>query len=80
MAARFGVSDRTVRRLMAEPRAAYLARAQERREQAVALRAEGLTQAQIAARLGISRQSVSRLLQEAARATSQSDESTAQAS
>ena len=65
MAARFGVSDRTVRRIMAEPRSVYLSRAQERREQAVELRAEGLTQQQVATRMGVSQQTVSRLLSEA---------------
>jgi transcriptional regulator with XRE-family HTH domain len=80
MAARFGVSDRTVRRIMAEPRAAYLARVRERREQAVALRAESLTQQQIAARMGVSQQTVSRLLREAERLASSGDESSAQAS
>jgi len=80
MAARFGVSDRTVRRIMAEPRSVYLARARERQEQAVALRSEGLTQQEIATRMGVSRQSVGRFLREAERLAGTEDPASARAS
>lgn len=51
-AAELGVTPRTVRALVAEPRAEYLARAKARRDRVVALRREGLTRGEIAERTG----------------------------
>lgn len=48
LAAKHGYSERTVRRLAAETRAAFLARAAARREEAAALRRQGKTYKQIA--------------------------------
>lgn len=79
LAERFGVSDRTVRRLMAEPRESFLARAQARRDQAVELRSRGMTHSQIAAEMGISRGTVGRLLLDA-RKLAERDEVQAKAS
>ncbi|WP_345711473.1 sigma factor-like helix-turn-helix DNA-binding protein [Kineococcus glutinatus] len=50
---------------MAEPRNQFLARAAERREQAVALRAQGLSYLEIAAEMGCSTGTVGRLLHDA---------------
>ena len=49
-----GVSPRTVRRAIAEPRADYLARAQARRLEIIDLRAQGKTWADVATHFGIS--------------------------
>lgn len=70
-AARFGVSERTIRRTMSEPRAEFEARAKERRLQAVALRAEGLKWAAVGERMGISGEAARRL---ATRAPKPSDD------
>lgn len=64
-AERLGVSISTVRRLMAEERTAYEARAEQRREQILELHKEGLRGVDIAERLGISRGLVSIRLREA---------------
>ena len=53
LAARHGVSIRTVQRIAAEPRAEFLARASDRRKRVIALRAEGVKFDDIAERLGI---------------------------
>lgn len=52
-AKRFGVSPRTIRKVMAEPREQYEARARERQERVIALRREGLKLTEIAARVGM---------------------------
>lgn len=62
VAEHFGVSRRTVQRLMAEPREDFLDRAKSRRLQAVALQAEGLTSRQIGERLGCSPAAARRLI------------------
>ncbi|WP_072691742.1 sigma factor-like helix-turn-helix DNA-binding protein [Rhodococcus marinonascens] len=49
-----GVSERTIRNLVAEPRQDYLRRAAEQRKRAVELRTEGLKYKQIAEKMGIS--------------------------
>jgi DNA-binding CsgD family transcriptional regulator len=54
LAEQFGVSPRTIQRLMAEPRGQYLARAQDRRRRVAELRAEGKTMRTIADQLGVS--------------------------
>jgi DNA-binding CsgD family transcriptional regulator len=54
LAEQFGVSERTIRNIAAEPRAEYLARAQDRRRRIAELRAQGKTMRAIADKLGIS--------------------------
>jgi len=63
-AERLGVTTRTVQRLMAEPREQYLARANGKREQVAALRAEGLSVRAIAEKLEISKSAAGRYVQE----------------
>lgn len=62
LAEQFGASDRTIRRMIAEPRADYESRAGEKRRRAQQLRAEGATYRQIADELGVGIGSVSSLL------------------
>lgn len=64
-AEKFGVSPRTIRALVAEPRDEFLARAKVRREQAVQLRSLGLKHREIAEEMGCSIGTVGRLLYEA---------------
>lgn len=54
MAARLGVSDRTIRRLVAESRDDYISRAEQRRLAAVELREAGESWAMVAEKLGTS--------------------------
>jgi len=65
LAASFGVSSRTVQRLVAEPRDDFLARARARRARAVELRAQGLKHREIAVEMDVPIGTVSRLLHEA---------------
>lgn len=53
VAEQMGCSPRTIQRIAAEPREAYLARAATRREHVVALRSEGKKYPEIAEALGI---------------------------
>ena len=62
LAARLGCSERTVRRIAAEPRAEFLARAAERRARALLLREAGHTYKQIAEEMGESVGAVGRLI------------------
>lgn len=62
LAEQFGTTDRTIRRMIAEPRTDYETRAAERRTRAQALRAAGKSYRQIAEELEISIGSVSTLL------------------
>lgn len=62
LAEQFGASDRTIRRLIAEPREDYERRARAKQERAQELRAQGLMYKEIAAEMGISLGSVSLLL------------------
>lgn len=62
LAERWGASDRTIRRIVAEPRDNYETRAKEKREHARTLRAGGATYREIADEMGISIGSVSTLL------------------
>lgn len=64
LAEQLGISQSTVRRLMAEPRTDYLARANAKREQVAELRATGLSVRAIANQLGISKSSVGRYIKE----------------
>jgi DNA-directed RNA polymerase specialized sigma24 family protein len=65
LAERLGSSERTARRLVAEPWDEYLARAAERRKRAVELRKQGLKYPQIAKEMGISTGSVGSLIHDA---------------
>lgn len=53
VAAQLGVSERTVRKFVAQPRDEYLAEAAERRVRIRAMRAEGLSMRKIAAKEGV---------------------------
>jgi DNA-directed RNA polymerase specialized sigma24 family protein len=65
MAARLGVSVRTIRNVVAEPRDDYLARAATNRKNAVGLRNQGLKYREIAEEMGCSIGTVSKLLHDA---------------
>ncbi|WP_226360940.1 hypothetical protein [Pseudonocardia sp. ICBG1142] len=65
VAARAGVSERTVRAIAAEPRAEYLARAKARRARVTALRDQGLAYKQIAEATGETLGMVGKLLSDA---------------
>ncbi len=65
MATRLGVSERTIRNVVAEPRQDFLTRARQRRERAVELRDQGLKYREIAEILGCSLGTVGSLLHEA---------------
>lgn len=54
IAEQLSVSPRTVRRFVAEPRAEYLTRAEQRRKQIRELREQGLSMRAIAAQVGCS--------------------------
>lgn len=64
LADQLGVSQSTVRRLMAEPRDQYLARANTKREQVAQLREQGFSVRAIAKKLEISKSTVGRYVQE----------------
>lgn len=66
-AKRFGVTERTIRRIVAEPRAEFLQRARQRRARAVELRLQGLKYVEIAAEMECAVGTVSTLLHEARR-------------
>ncbi|WP_432489530.1 sigma factor-like helix-turn-helix DNA-binding protein [Kineococcus sp. SYSU DK018] len=65
LAERFGVSTRTIGRLMSEPREEFLARAKARRDRAVELREQGLKHREIAEAMEVSIGTVGRLLHDA---------------
>lgn len=52
LAARLGVSERTIQRLVAQPREEYLAEAHARQDEALRLRESGLKWAEVGERLG----------------------------
>jgi DNA-directed RNA polymerase specialized sigma24 family protein len=64
-AEKLGVHPRTIRRIAAEPRTEYLARAAVRREQAARLRNEGRTYIEIAAVMECSTGTVGTLIRDA---------------
>lgn len=66
LAERVGVSERTIKRYIAEPRAEYDARTEARHERIRELRTEGLSMRAIAAELEISVGTVHYALQKAA--------------
>jgi predicted DNA-binding transcriptional regulator YafY len=65
LAEEFGVTPRQIRRIIAEPRAEFLARAAERRETAARLRAAGLSYAECAAEMSTTPAVVRRLMADA---------------
>ncbi|WP_333732574.1 DUF6115 domain-containing protein [Streptomyces sp. IBSBF 3010] len=65
LADRFGVSERTVQRMVAEDRTAYEERSRQRRDQIVELHRQGLKGYEIARELNISAGLVSTRLKEA---------------
>ncbi len=65
LAQRLGSSERTARRLVAEPREEFLERAEARRMQVVGLRAQGMKYREIAEEMGISTGAVGRILHDA---------------
>ncbi|OFV72490.1 sigma factor-like helix-turn-helix DNA-binding protein [Rhodococcus erythropolis] len=68
VAERIGASPRTVRRIIAEPRASYEARAAERRKRVLELRANGMKLREIAAEVGMSVGGVGTILHHARKA------------
>jgi len=66
LAEKVGVSERTIKRYIAEPRAEYDARTAARHERIRALRAEGKSMRTIAAEIGVSVGTVHYALQKAA--------------
>lgn len=66
LAEQFGASERTVRRIVAEPRSEYIERARQRRQRAWELRQGGATYKDIADDLGCPVGTVSTLLRKAA--------------
>lgn len=64
-ALQLGVSVRTVKRIVAEPRAEFEARGKARRDQAAELRATGLKYREIAETMGTTIGSVGRLIHDA---------------
>lgn len=65
LAAQRGCPERTIRRIVAEPRDAFEARARERQQSALHLRQRGLTYAQIGESLGITRDAAAGLVRRA---------------
>jgi len=65
LAARIGSSERTARRLVAEPRSEFLARAAANRAKAVELREQGRSYTEIATSMGIPIGTVGKLLHDA---------------
>lgn len=65
LASRLGSSERTARRLVAEPRADFLDRAKARRSRAIELRAQGMKYREIADEMQVSVGTVGRLLHDA---------------
>lgn len=68
VAERLGISPRTVRNIMAEPRAEYEARAAERRRRVLELRAQGLKLREIADEVGMTVGGVGTILHHARKA------------
>ncbi|PFG33786.1 sigma factor-like helix-turn-helix DNA-binding protein [Sanguibacter antarcticus] len=64
-AQRMGISPRTVRNIIAEPRPQYEARAAQRRELIITLRRTGLTYQQIATQVGMTKGGVATTLHHA---------------
>ena len=67
LATKFGVTDRTIRNYVAEPREDWEARGRSRQDEALALLESGLTYSQVAQRLGITRGTAAGLVHRARR-------------
>lgn len=67
LAEEYGRTERTIRRALSEPRTEYEARARGRQELALRLHQKGLSYAQVAERLGVSRDSAAGLVRRARR-------------
>jgi transposase len=67
-AAKFGVTERTIRNWLAQPRADYLAEAEARRKTVIELKRQGLTRSQIAEHMGITANAVKCLYKRAKKA------------
>lgn len=65
MAAKYGISERSVRNVIAEPREDFEARGQQRQDEALVLRAQGLSHAQVGKVLGVSRHAAAGLVRRA---------------
>jgi transposase len=59
---RFGVTTRTIQRIVAEPREDYESRALTRQDEALALRSQGLSHAEVGKALGVSRNAAAGLV------------------
>lgn len=71
---RLGVSPRTIQRIMAEPREEFLARAAERRQRVLELRAQGLKLREIAEQVGMTTGGVGTILHHARKAAKAREE------
>jgi DNA-directed RNA polymerase specialized sigma24 family protein len=65
VAEHFNINPRTVRRIFAQPRAEFLAEADRRRKQALALKEQGLKYTEIAEKMEISIEAAKALLKRA---------------
>lgn len=65
LAEKFGISERTVQRLVGQPRASYEQRARIRRDKVVEMRKQGKKYVEIAEELGITTGAVSSIIREA---------------
>ena len=75
LAARIGCSPRTIQNLWAEPRDEFEARAQSRQDEALALREQGLSHAEVGKALGVSRDAAAGLVRRGRRRRQKSSES-----
>lgn len=65
LAARYRISERSVRNVIAEPRDDYESRSKERQDEALALRKQGLSHAEVGKALGVSRHAAAGLVRRA---------------
>ncbi|WP_116116395.1 helix-turn-helix domain-containing protein [Austwickia chelonae] len=72
-AKRFGISERSIRRIIAEPREEYLTRAARRRAEALSLREQGLPYSKIAEQIGCPLGTAKRLVHDARRYLAQQE-------
>jgi len=64
-AAKYGVTPRTIRRVIAEPRDDYLSRAEKRQDEALRLYESGLSYQGVADEMGVSRNAAAGLVRRA---------------
>lgn len=65
LAARYRISERSVRNIIAEPREDFETRAQRRQDEALTLRRQGLSHAEVGEILGVSRDTAAGLVRRA---------------